>query len=87
MSGLLSKATAAEEATQPEPVEQEVKAEAGLLGAGNSSDDGPDMSTILTSVGWAVIVVGGLLSLQGGQFTPLVASCALLGCGLAWLLS
>ena len=82
MSGLLSKATAAEEATQPEPVEQEVKAEAGLLAAGNSSDDGPDMSTILTSVGWAVIVVGGLLSLQGGSWGLIVVlSVLVIGIG------
>ena len=82
MSGLLSKATAAEEATQPEPVEQEVKAEAGLLAAGNPSDDGPDMSTILTSVGWAVIVVGGLLSLQGGSWGLIVVlSVLVIGIG------
>jgi hypothetical protein len=82
MSGLLSKATAAEEATQPEPMEQEVKAEAGLLAAGNSSDDGPDMSTILTSVGWAVIVVGGLLSLQGGSWGLIVVlSVLVIGIG------
>ena len=82
MSGLLSKATAAEEATQPEPVEQEVKAEAGLLAAGNSSGDGPDMSTILTSVGWAVIVVGGLLSLQGGSWGLIVVlSVLVIGIG------
>ena len=63
MSGLLSKATAAEEATEPEPVEEESKADAGLL---TESNDGPDIPTILTSVGWVIIVVGGLLSLQGG---------------------
>jgi len=82
MSGLLSKATAAEEATQPEPVEQEVKTEAGLLAAGNPSGDGPDLSTILTSVGWAVIVVGGLLSLQGGSWGLIVViSVLIIGIG------
>jgi len=82
MSGLLSKATAAEEATQPEPIEQEVKSEAGLLATGNSSDDGPDMSTILSSVGWAVIVVGGLLSLQGGSWGLIVVlSVLVIGIG------
>ena len=58
MSGLLSKASAAEETTQQEPVEKESKVEAGLLA---QSSDGPDISTILTSIGWAVIVVGGLI--------------------------
>lgn len=72
MSGLLSKATAAEETNESQPVEQEVKAEAagGLLNVQPS--DGPDTSTILTSVGWAVIVVGGLLSLQGGSWGLIV---------------
>ena len=66
MSGLLSKATAAEDASKSEPVEEEAKSDAGLLAASIQQSDGPDLSTILTSVGWAVIVVGGLLSLQGG---------------------
>ncbi|MEC7167426.1 MAG: hypothetical protein VXW14_00390 [Candidatus Thermoplasmatota archaeon] len=72
MSGLLSKAAAAEETNESQPVEQEVKAEAagGLLNVQPS--DGPDTSTILTSVGWAVIVVGGLLSLQGGSWGLIV---------------
>ncbi|MAR22241.1 MAG: hypothetical protein CMA49_00280, partial [Euryarchaeota archaeon] len=68
MSGLLSKANAAEEKEQPEPAEQEEKQNAGLLAASEQSSDGPDVSTILTSIGWAVIVVGGLLSLQGGSW-------------------
>ena len=72
MSGLLSKATAVEEAAQPEPVEEEEKSESGLLAASDQSSDGPDMPTILTSVGWAVIVVGGLLSLQGGSWGLIV---------------
>ena len=82
MSGLLSKATAAEEVTQSEPVEEEPKAETGLLGASIQSSDGPDMSTILTSVGWAVIVVGGLLSLQGGSWGLIVVlSVLVIGIG------
>ena len=83
MSGLLSKATAAEEAAQPEPVEQEVKAESGgLLATSIQSSDGPDMPTILTSVGWAVIVVGGLLSLQGGSWGLIVVlSVLVIGIG------
>ncbi|DAC16976.1 MAG TPA: hypothetical protein D7H90_06345 [Candidatus Poseidoniales archaeon] len=72
MSGLLSKANAAEEKEQPEPAEQEEKQNAGLLAASEQPSDGPDVSTILTSIGWAVIVVGGLLSLQGGSWGLIV---------------
>lgn len=82
MSGLLSKATAAEDATKSEPVEEEAKSDAGLLGASIQQSDGPDLSTILTSVGWAVIVVGGLLSLQGGSWgLVVVVSVLILGIG------
>ena len=72
MSGLLSKANAAEETIEPEPAEQEEKQNAGLHAASEQSSDGPDVSTILTSIGWAVIVVGGLLSLQGGSWGLIV---------------
>ena len=72
MSGLLSKANAAEETKEPEPVEQEQKHNSGLLAASEQPSDGPDVSTILTSIGWAVIVVGGLLSLQGGSWGLIV---------------
>ena len=78
MSGLLSKATAAEEATQSEPVEEEKKSDGGLLAAADSSSGGADTSTILTSVGWAVIVVGGLLSLQGGSWGLIVVITVLI---------
>ncbi|MDP6224378.1 MAG: hypothetical protein QGF34_04890, partial [Candidatus Poseidoniaceae archaeon] len=81
MSGLLSKASAAEETTQQEPVEQESKVEAGPLA---QSSDGPDISTILTSIGWAVIVVGGLLSLQGG-FWGLIVVLVVLVIGIGAL--
>jgi len=79
MSGLLSKASAAEEATRQEPVEQESKVAASLP---DQSTDGPDISTILTSIGWAVIVVGGLLSLQGGSWGLIVVlSVLVIGIG------
>ena len=81
MSGLLSKASAAEETTQQESVEQEPKVEAGLLA---QSSDGPDIPTILTSIGWAVIVVGGLLSLQGG-FWGLIVVLVVLVIGIGAL--
>ena len=78
MSGLLSKANAAEEANQSEPVEEEKKSDGGLLAAAASSSGGADTSTILTSVGWAVIVVGGLLSLQGGSWGLIVVITVLI---------
>ena len=40
MSGLLSKATAAEDATKSEPVEEEAKSDAGLLGCQHSAKRG-----------------------------------------------
>ena len=68
MSGLLSKATAAEETSPSKPVEEETKADTSALAQAIEQSDGPDIPTILTSVGWAVIVIGGLLSLQGGAW-------------------
>ena len=82
MSGLLSKANAAEDTAKSAPVEEEVKNQGGLLEASVQPSDGPDMPTILTSVGWAVIVVGGLLSLQGGSWGLIVVlSVLVIGIG------
>ena len=82
MSGLLSKATATEESAESTPVEEESKTEAGALAQVIEESDGPDISTILTSIGWAVIVVGGLLSLQGGSWGLIVVmSVLVLGIG------
>jgi len=82
MSGLLSKATAAEDTVQSAPVEEEIKNESVPLGENLQSSDGPDIPTILTSTGWAVIVVGGLLSLQGGSWGLIVVlSVLVLGIG------
>ena len=73
MSGLLSKATAAEETTPSKPAEEEAKADdTSALAQAIEQSEGPDISTILTSVGWAVIVIGGLLSLQGGAWGLIV---------------
>ena len=72
MSGLLSKATAAEETSPSKPVEEEAKADTSALSQALEQNDGPDTSTVLTSVGWAVIVIGGLLSLQGGAWGLIV---------------
>ena len=72
MSGLLSKATAAEETTPSKPAEEEANADTSALAQAIEQNDGPDIPTILTSVGWAVIVIGGLLSLQGGAWGLIV---------------
>lgn len=72
MSGLLSKATAAEETTPSKPAEEEAKADTSAVAQAIEQSEGPDISTILTSVGWAVIVIGGLLSLQGGAWGLIV---------------
>ena len=77
MSGLLSKATETEETTASKPAEEESKTDAGALVQAIEASDGPDIPTILTSIGWAVIVVGGLLSLQGGFWGLIVVLCVL----------
>jgi hypothetical protein len=78
MSGLLSKANAAEET-----VENEAKTEAvaEVLPAVQQGG-GPDMPTILKTSGWVIIIIGGLLSLQGGSWGILVVLVVLvLGIG------
>ena len=77
MSGLLSKANATEETTASKPAEEEYKTDASALEQAIEASDGPDIPTILTSIGWAVIVVGGLLSLQGGFWGLVVVLCVL----------
>ena len=77
MSGLLSKANATEETTASKPAEEESKTDASALAQAIQESDGPDIPTILTSIGWAVIVVGGLLSLQGGFWGLVVVICVL----------
>ena len=77
MSGLLSKANATEETTASKPAEEESKTDASALEQAIEASDGPDIPTILTSIGWAVIVVGGLLSLQGGFWGLVVVLCVL----------
>ena len=77
MSGLLSKANATEETTASKAAEEESKTDASALAQAIEESDGPDIPTILTSIGWAVIVVGGLLSLQGGFWGLVVVICVL----------
>ena len=78
MSGLLSKANAAEG-----NVENEVKAEtvAEVLPAVQEGG-GPDVPTMLKTGGWVIIIIGGLLSLQGGSWGLVVVLVVLvLGIG------
>ena len=74
MSGLLSKANAAEG-----NVENEVKAEtvAEVLPAVHEGG-GPDVPTMLKTGGWVIIIIGGLLSLQGGSWGILVVLVVLI---------
>ena len=78
MSGLLSKANATEEkaeteAKTPEPVSITPAVHEG---------GGPDIPTMLKTGGWVIIVIGGLLSLQGGSWGLIVVLVVLvLGIG------
>ena len=64
MSGLLSKANAAEGTVENEA---KVEAVAEVLPAVQEGG-GPDIPTMLKTGGWVVIIIGGLLSLQGGSW-------------------
>ena len=78
MSGLLSKANATEEKAEtevktPEPVSITPAVHEG---------GGPDIPTMLKTGGWVIIVIGGLLSLQGGSWGLIVVLVVLvLGIG------
>ena len=78
MSGLLSKANATEEkaeteAKTPKPVSITPAVHEG---------GGPDIPTMLKTGGWIIIVIGGLLSLQGGSWGLIVVLVVLvLGIG------
>ena len=80
MSGLLSKANATEE-----KAENEVKAsEPVSITPDVHEGGGPDIPTMLKTGGWVIIVIGGLLSLQGG-FWGLVVVLIVLVLGIGAL--
>ena len=91
MGGLLDKANATKEAViedEPAPVVI-AKSEAakapldnpGLLGAG-SGPGSPDTATKISLAGWVIILVGAILSLQGGAWGfAVVAVVVVLGVG------
>ena len=78
MSGLLSKANATEE-----KAETEVKTpESVSITPAVQEGGGPDIPPMLKTGGWVIIVIGGLLSLQGGSWGLIVVLVVLvLGIG------
>lgn len=92
MSGLLDKAKSAskpeEKPAEKNPVEEKTQP-ATLLSKSKStksnsanvvvtSQDGPDIPMILNIVGWVVIFIGALLSLQGGSWGLIVVIVVLI---------
>ena len=78
MSGLLSKANATEEKAETEVKTPEPASIAPTVHEGG----GPDIPTMLKTGGWVVIIIGGLLSLQGGSWGLIVVLVVLvLGIG------
>jgi len=78
MSGLLSKANATEEKAETEVKTSEPVSITPAVHEGG----GPDIPTMLKTGGWIIIVIGGLLSLQGGSWGLIVVLVVLvLGIG------
>ena len=92
MGGLLDKAKSAskpeEKPAEKKPVEEKTQP-ATLLSKSKStksnsanvvvtSQDGPDIPMILNIVGWVVIFIGALLSLQGGSWGLIVVIVVLI---------
>ena len=90
MGGLLDKANAAKEteteakAAEPEPVVVKPAAEpaAKKTAAAPSPSGGPDKATQISLAGWVIILLGAILSLQGGAWGfAVVAVVLVLGIG------
>lgn len=78
MSGLLSKANATEEKAETEVKTSEPVSITPAVHEGG----GPDIPTMLKTGGWVIIIIGGLLSLQGGSWGLVVVLIVLvLGIG------
>ncbi|MAH08623.1 MAG: hypothetical protein CL961_03030 [Euryarchaeota archaeon] len=93
MAGLLDKAKTASNEEPKSSKKPEPKAESGTLLSQSkptvsndwkgSQEGGPDIPMILNLVGWAIIVIGAIISLQGGGFGFIVVLVVLaLGIGL-----
>ena len=75
-SGLLKKADSAPQKTKHSSQQSAVDT------SQNTNPDGPDIPMIMNIAGWVVIVIGGLLSLQGGGFGFIVVlSVLVIGIG------
>lgn len=90
MGGLLDKANAASEsgtdakATEPEPVKAKAAAEPAPTKSNvqTPSSGAPDKATQISLAGWVIILVGAILSLQGGAWGfAVVAVVVVLGLG------
>ena len=89
MGGLLDKANAAKDsetetkATKPEPVVAKAAAEpASSTTTTSSAAGGPDSATKMSLAGWVIILLGAILSLQGGAWGFIVVTVVLvLGIG------
>ena len=89
MGGLLDKANAANDsetetkATEPEPVVAKAAAEpASSTTTTSSAAGGPDSATKMSLAGWVIILLGAILSLQGGAWGFIVVTVVLvLGIG------
>lgn len=92
MAGLLDKAKTASNDEPKSSKKPEPKADSGTLlsqskpvvsyDSKGSQEGGPDIPMILNLVGWAIIVIGAIISLQGGGFGFIVVLVVLaLGIG------
>ncbi|MGB0516266.1 MAG: hypothetical protein ACPGKR_04935 [Poseidonia sp.] len=90
MGGLLDKANAAKDsetetkATEPEPVVAKAAAEPAPSTSTTTSSaaGGPDSATKMSLAGWVIILLGAILSLQGGAWGFIVVTVVLvLGIG------
>ena len=76
MSGLLDKAKAAQglEDEPKEPVPDPVKVASPAQTISSAPSGSPDTATKLTLGGWVIILIGAILSLQGGAWGFAVVS-------------
>ncbi len=84
MGGLLDKANAAKDSeTEPKPVAVKAAAEpAPSTSTTSNAAGGPDSATKMSLAGWVVILLGAILSLQGGAWGFIVVTVVLvLGIG------
>ena len=87
MGGLLDKANAAKESddgtkaeaqvAEPKPVKASTSPQPQQKAVSTSSTGGPDAATKFSLAGWVVILLGAILSLQGGAWGFAVVSVVL----------